>query len=289
LSVDRPPTGHHLLLRNRRVHYLDWGGDATQAIVLLHGSGLNAHTWRPVCEGLRADYRCLAPDLRGHGDSEWANDLDYAPATHAADVAAFIGAIGLQLPVLVGMSLGGLIAVRVAEEIECRALVVVDTGPEIEPSGRQQLIDFFAGPGELDSVDAFVERALAFNPRRDPRLLRESLLRNLVRLPDGRWTWKYDRRHFGRVSEEARKRNRAQIWSRIDDIRCPTLVVRGEHSPVLAHRVAVELAASFRNGRLVEIPGAGHNVQGDQPAAFQEALRRFLDSAAVRGPCTDGT
>src|SRR5215211_6317154 len=104
------PASHHLLLRNQRFHYLDWGNEDAPPIVFLHGAGLTAHTWDLVCLRLRPYYRCLALDLRGHGESEWSRPLDYSLEAHAGDVAAFVGALGLVNPIVVGMSLGGGVA-----------------------------------------------------------------------------------------------------------------------------------------------------------------------------------
>src|SRR5205814_301136 len=160
------------------------------------GGGLTAHTWDLVCLALRAEFRCLALDQRGHGDSEWSPTLDYAPEAHVRDIAALIDHLGLDRPVLVGQSMGGMNALAYAARPGARlaGLVLVDVGPDIRWDGAQRIATFVQGPGELDSVEAFVERARAFSPSRDPRLLRRSILHNLRELPDGRWTWKYDRR-----------------------------------------------------------------------------------------------
>src|SRR5579871_405468 len=160
------PTSHHILLRNQRFHYLDWGGPGTTPIVLLHGGGLTAHTWDLVCLALRPQYRCYALDLRGHGESEWSRQMDYSLEAHAGDVHAFMTALELSDAVVVGMSLGGGTAVRYSIEHTPRALVVIDTGPQTNRVGGRAIIDFMRAPAELDSVDDFIERSLKFNPRR---------------------------------------------------------------------------------------------------------------------------
>jgi pimeloyl-ACP methyl ester carboxylesterase len=115
------------------------------------------------------------------------------------------------------------------------------------------------------------------NPRRDEDELREGLSHNLIQLPDGRWTWKYDRRHYRYVSNEDRDRRRREIWSAAATVSCPVLVMRGAQSKVLNRANARALAAVFPNGRFVEIAAAGHNVQQDQPAALAGAIVSFLD------------
>src|SRR5438552_15884787 len=83
------PTEHQVALGRMRFRYLDWGGRGTP-VLFLHGGGLTAHTWDLVCLALRSEYRCLALDLRGHGDSEWSPEMDYGLEAHRDDVDALI-------------------------------------------------------------------------------------------------------------------------------------------------------------------------------------------------------
>src|SRR5262245_55333793 len=101
------PEERHLVLGRMRFHYLDWGTPGRPSMVFLHGGGLNAHTWDLVCLALRRERHCVALDQRGHGESEWSPEMNYAIESHARDVGAFIDALKLERFVLVGMSLGG--------------------------------------------------------------------------------------------------------------------------------------------------------------------------------------
>src|SRR5262249_2050913 len=132
----------------------------------------------------------------------------------------------------------------------------------------------------LDSVEQFVDRALAFNPRRNRELLRRSLLHNLRPMPDGRLMWKYDQRHRGKVDPAAYARRRELLWSAVDRVACPTLVVRGARSDGSHDEDAAQLAGRLRDGRWVRIEGAGHTVQGDNPAELLVSLRTFLAQVA---------
>lgn len=270
------PADCDVILRRLRFHYLDWGRPDGPPIVFLHGGGLTAHTWDIVCLALRNEFRCLALDARGHGDTEWSRELDYSTDAHADDVEAFVRHLGLDRPVLVGMSMGGSSAVRYAQEHDLRALIVIESGPVINQESGQRIADFMRAPAELDSIEDFVARAVEFNPRRDPKRLRRSLLHNLVQLPDGKWTWKYDRRHFGRFDNAHHAARREQIWSNLAMIHCPTLVVSGGDSDVLPAGSAEALAGLMTDGRWVEIAGAGHSVQGDNPRDLVIAIRAFL-------------
>jgi pimeloyl-ACP methyl ester carboxylesterase len=279
------PDEHHVLLRRMRFHYLDWGIAGLPPVVFLHGGGLNAHTWDLVCASLRRERHCVALDQRGHGESEWSPHMDYATESHVGDVDAFVEALGLPRFVLVGMSLGGVNALAWAGRHSRRlaGLVLVDVGPEIRTEGVRKIAAFTSEAAPLDSVDQFVERALAFNPRRNRELLRRSLLHNLRRMPDGRWMWKYDQRHRGRVDPGAYERRRDLLWSAVDTVECPTLVVRGAQSDVFHDEDAERLAGRFRRARWVKIDKAGHTVQGDNPAGLLVELRAFLAEVAPAG------
>src|SRR5262245_32909646 len=80
------PSSHHLVVGGLRLHYLDWGTAGRPPIVFLHGGALTAHTWDVVCLALRSEYRCLALDQRGHGDSEWSPVMDYGADAHRDDL-----------------------------------------------------------------------------------------------------------------------------------------------------------------------------------------------------------
>jgi pimeloyl-ACP methyl ester carboxylesterase len=279
------PAAHHVILRGMRFHYLDWGTRGLPTMLFLHGGGLNVHTWDLVCAVLKTERHCLALDQRGHGDSEWSPVMDYGTESHAGDLEAFVDHLGLDRFVLVGMSLGGANALAWAGSHSRRlaGLVLVDVGPEVRQAGVRKIAAFTSEATPLDSVEEFVARALAFNPRRDATLLRRSLLHNLRRMPDGKWMWKYDQRHRGRTPDPgAAERRRELLWSAVAKVSCPTLVVRGAESDVFHDGDAEKLARALPDGRWVTVPGAGHTVQGDNPAGLLVVLREFLAAADAR-------
>jgi pimeloyl-ACP methyl ester carboxylesterase len=287
-GVDAPevvlPEERDLVLGGLRLHCLDWArspgrpsGAGAPPLLFLHGGCLTAHTWDLVCLALRNEFRCLALDQRGHGDSEWSPTLDYAPEAHVRDVEALVVHLGLERPVLVGQSMGGMNALAYAARPSAglAGLVLVDVGPEVRWAGAARIADFAQGPAELDSVEDFVERARAFNPTRDPRLLRRSLLHNLRRLPDGRWTWKYDRRAISPERFAAMRGRLENMREHVRRVWCPTLVVRGADSDVFGARDAERLAAALPDGRVATVADAGHTVQGDNPRALAQLVREF--------------
>jgi pimeloyl-ACP methyl ester carboxylesterase len=272
------PDEHDVVLEGMRLHSLDWGGAGSQPVLFLHGGGLTARTWDLVCLALRGSFHCLALDQRGHGDSEWSPDLDYGTAAHVRDLEALIALLRFDRPVLVGQSMGALNALTYAARhaAELGGVVLVDMTPDVRLDGTNRIFDFVTAPAELESVEEFVERAIEFNPGRDPRLLRRSLMHNLRQLPNGKWTWKYDRRHMTRERFDAMRNQVGRLWDLVPMVTCPALVVCGERSDVVKPESAAALADALPKGEWTTVADAGHTVQGDNPRGLAEALEPFL-------------
>ena len=273
------PQDRFVTANGLRFHYLEWGEPGKPDMLLLHGFAQTCHSWDFVALSLCDRFRVIALDQRGHGDSEWAADGDYSPETQQEDLHAIVESIGLEDFVLMGLSMGGrnsfTYAANHPEKI--RALVVVDSAPETERAGTSRIRRFASQDDELDSVDAFVERVMAYNHRRDPQQVRGSIMHNLKQLPSGKWTWKYDRRlrspdrNMGRDPQTAQR-----LWGYVESLRCPTLVVRGGESDVLAMDTASSMHERIPNGRLTTVEKAGHLVPGDNPSGFEKAVLEFL-------------
>ncbi len=280
------PTTIRLPGEGLELQALDWGLADGPTIVFLHGGGLNAHTWDVVCDLLRTSSRCVAIDLRGHGDSDWSRDGDYALTAHAADLTHALSALGVASPILVGMSLGGLVALAHAAggSPAPSGLVMIDTGPDgSRLAGRTRLHAFMGGPDDFASVDDIVDRALAFNPRRDRDRLRRTLLNNVRETPGGRWTWKYDpriRRPDPALPDEevARRSGGASpapvVGHRAGDVSGPRRAWWGQrHVPRRGCRAS---AGGLIDGRRITIPGASHTVQSDRPVELAAAIQAFV-------------
>jgi esterase len=196
----------------------------------------------------------------------------------AADVRGVIESELLVRPVVVGMSLGGLTAMRLAAVMGAAlsGLVIVDVSPELHVDAARRIVDFVRVDREVDSIDDFTARALSLNPSREPELLRRSLLHNVRRLPNGRWTWKSDPRRLNATDLDDMKVDHARLWTVVANIRCPTLVVRGERSRVLLAEDAARLASTIPHASMAVVPGAGHTVQGDNPGGLLDVLEPFL-------------
>jgi esterase len=275
------PESHEFRLGDMRFHYLDWGNKGRPTIVFLHGGALNAHTWDLVCLALREDYHCVALDQRGHGDSDWSPDADYTMGAQLADTLGFVDHLGLDKFILVGMSLGAINSLNFAINYPERLsnLVIIDAGPEMRRPGSSRIRDFVNGVAETVTIESIIEKALEFNPRRDPKILRRSLMHALRQQPDGTWRWKYDRRRFQVLDQEKHRAERAALADGLSRVTCPTLIVRGGESDVFHEEDGIRLAARLPDGKFVTVPKAGHTVQGDNPKDLVVELRRFLTKA----------
>lgn len=250
---------------------IKWGEESPQ-IVFLHGGGQNAHTWDTVILGLGVP--ALAIDLPGHGRSAWREDGDYGPRLNAETLRPILREWAPESRLVVGMSLGGLTALRIAatEPALVPELVLVDVTPSA-PERHEQMTKAQAGTVALvqgdrsfDSFAAMLEVTVAAAPHRDRNSLRRGVFHNSKQLDDGTWTWRYDSFRTGEGFDN--------LWDDVPAITMPTTLVRGANS----HFVNDEDAESFAAGapgfqRTHVVADAGHSVQGDQPQALVDILR----------------
>ncbi|MGW5074214.1 alpha/beta fold hydrolase [Rhodococcus sp. NPDC004095] len=256
---------------------------ARGTVLLLHGGGQTRHSWQRTGERLAGNgWSALALDARGHGDSDWADDGDYAIAAHARDLVAVASALD-EPPVLVGASMGGmasLIAQGSHPDLG-RALVLVDITPRAEPEGLAKISAFMHdGLAGFDTLEDAAAAVAAYNPhrRRPPRA--DGLRKNL-RLRDGRWYWHWDPRmltHRENGPEQAGVREE-QARSAARAITVPTLLIRGAQSDVVSPDGARDLLDLIPGARHIDVGGAGHMVSGDDNDVLGEGLIDFLDGS----------
>ena len=260
------------------LHYLDHGGDAPVGAVALHGFALNCHSFDEVAPALSEQLHWYALDQRGHGHSDRAADLGHYSRDHmASDIQGFIAERGLERPVVLGHSMGGMNAMTFAARHpeQLRALVLIDVGPGVNVDGVQQVRQFVAGPYELDSLDAWVDMTHQYYPFRSKEAIRRRLAVSLRETPEGKMAKMFDER-FREADFRGVADGRDGIWETAKALTVPTLLLHGENSPVLKREQAEEFADQVPVVTLVTIPEAGHSVAGDQPEAFVDAVRGFL-------------
>jgi esterase len=262
-----------------RFHYVAWGPESAPPVLLLHGITGHARTWDALARDLAADFRVIALDQRGHGDSDRAPDGDYRVATMAADVEAFVETLGLERFALVGLSMGGRVGIayaggRHAPRIE--RFCIVDIGPEIHAPGMERIRQMMSGsPERIESEEQAVEFVRRANPRMAEAGLRDRVRHGIRPLAGGGFEWKYDKA-LRDMMRQGGRRETIDLWEPLRRIAAPALLVRGADSDVLSAEIAKRMINALPDGRLVEIPGAGHTVPADQPEAFACAVRGFL-------------
>src|SRR6267142_3961525 len=260
-------------LNGLRFHFLDWGTEAQPPLLLLHGGAQTAHSWDDVAPDLARDHHVLALDQRGHGDSDWAPAGRYRRDDFVADIAAFLDDRGWRAAAVMALSLGGLNSIAFAARHPERVagLVVVDVAPTISAIGGKAIATQLA-VRDFASFDEAVERAQAFNRLRSAENVRDRLRHALKQGPDGRWTYKFDPNIGGGGLETDFER----LWEQVHQIHCPTLLVRGAQSAILSRETAARFVRELPVSTVVEVPGAGHSVMGDNPTGFVSAVRPFL-------------
>lgn len=262
-------------------------GEETPRVTLLHGAGLNAHTWDTTVLALQ--HPVLAIDLAGHGDSSWRGDVDYSPRALALDVAAALEAWTDGPQLVVGQSLGGLTgaALAAARPDLVSELIVVDITPGIDTSaGPAALREFYAGPTDFATRDELVDRAIAFGfggARSDTE--RGVFLNTRVR-NDGRVEWKH---HFAHLAAQTLAAHdpgdvaapsplHATGWQDLAETTAPVTLVRALDGFV-SEADAKEFDERLPHARVTAVQ-ATHNVQETAPA---ELASLISSSLATRG------
>jgi pimeloyl-ACP methyl ester carboxylesterase len=260
------------------VSAIKWG-DESPEVVFLHGGGQNAHTWDTVIVGLGVP--ALAVDLPGHGRSEWREDGDYGPKLNAETLRPVLRDWAPHPRLVVGMSLGGLTALRIAaiEPALVPELVLVDVTPSA-PERHEQMtkaqlgaVALVQGERTFPSFSSMLDVTIEAAPHRDRKSLRRGVFHNSKRLDDGTWTWRYDSFRRGDGMPDSFQ----GLWDDVPRITMPTTLVRGANS----FFVNDEDADAFAKGapgfqRTHVVADSGHSVQGDQPAALVDILRGVL-------------
>jgi pimeloyl-ACP methyl ester carboxylesterase len=274
VPIDQQLTANGLLF-----HYLDWGTAGRPPMLLLHGFNQTAHTWDEFCPRVCQAYHVRAFDQRGHGDTQWAPNQDYSRDAMVQDIAAIVRELVLPPFILIGMSMGGANAMTYTARYPTtvKALVLVDVGPEIKQEGVDN-IRRLVGRQEWPSLDAAVTDIHRFNMRRSRDNIRQRLSHSLRQLPSGAWTWKVD--EVFRDPHRPRPRDTEGLWEAVRRLPCPTLLINGAESDILAPDAAQRMVTAMPRGQLATVPGAGHSVMGDNPEGFYQAVKTFLDGLA---------
>ncbi len=286
------PTSHIYFSQRLRLHYVDWGNADAPTLLMVHGGRDHCRNWDWVADELRHDYHIIAPDLRGHGDSQWLLGGSYTIIDYVYDIAQLVHQTRATPSIIMGHSLGGSISLLysgIYPQNVTKLISIEGMGP---PPG---MFDRYGKSDPHTRLEAWVENLRQLSgrmPKRYPSLedafqrmqtenphLSEDQAKHLTihgsnQNEDGSYSWKFDNyvRAFtpiGLSPEET-----WEIYARID---CPTLLVHGAESWA-SNPQDDGRAEAFNKSVVAGIEGAGHWVHHDQLEQFLQVAREFLDS-----------
>ena len=257
-----------------RLHYLDYGTAGRPAMLCVHGGAAHAHWFDFVAQDFSADYHVRALDLRGHGDSAWAEPPEYSYERFASDLAEVVATLDLRDFVLIGHSMGGMAALVYAATYPGRAgkLVVVDTTLHMDEGRIAAMREVGARRGS--SYATREEFAARYRLRPAGTTAAPGIIRHVAenaarQTDDGSWRHKFDRNIYAqRVSLDG-----LPYWDRIG---IAALLVKGDRSPRITPQIVAAVKARCPGVEFAEVPHSDHHVTLDNPAGFVHAVKAFL-------------
>jgi pimeloyl-ACP methyl ester carboxylesterase len=307
LALFDEPESRWVDIKGVHLHYLEWGDPKAQPVIMLHGARAHAHTWDPVARALLPEFRTLALDQRGHGDSGGEGlssrvKSGGGPGAMIDDIGHFADSLGLDRFHLAGISMGALNAMAYAGRHPERVhrLVVVDAGPLLSGEGLKRISLSTLKQNDLfDSPEDAVAEVRSLWPTEPPmdeeaeKALRRRTIHNLRRRDDGKWTYKYDHDSPAdravatemirqadidpsKISVQAQGDDLEERWRLWRSIEAPTLIARGGASDILSVEIAERMLAEQPCARLVTIEGSGHSVTVYKARELAADMRSFL-------------
>ena len=261
-----------------RLHYLESGVPTGFPVLLLHGNGLNHEMWRHLepALGAAASYRVIAPHFRGMGLSEAPGfpGVTWTIDDHAADLTAFMDALGIKRAALVAHAFGGFVAMQVAVDHPERvaSLVLVDASAWVEGKTR-------------DGLPAWADKAerLGMGPLVEPAMDRWFV----ERVRNDKATIELYRRMVAAnpslgYAANCRGIPQFDIRGGLSRITAPTLVIGGAEDYSISLQQKRELAEGIPGARFVEVTDASHTVPEEQPELFNREVLAFLEEHGSR-------
>ena len=279
------PTSHSYFSQRLRLHYLDWGNDGAADMLLVHGIHDHCHSWDWLAQSLRRHFHVVAPDLRGHGDSEWTLGSPYSYLEYVQDIAQLVRQRRLSPLTVVAHSLGGTIASiyagAFAEAVE-RLVIIEGVGlyPRNAGTPAEQLRYWIdnnyalsaRSPRRYPTLEDAFQRMQDTNPHLSPDQARHLTIHGSHQNEDGTYTWKFDNYTRAPRPYDIPNADMVALWQRID---CPVLIVNSRHG--YPHRIGQDdTLRHFRNAVLHEIDDAGHWTHHDQLAECLATIGKFL-------------
>lgn len=271
-----PSTEEQIDIDGCAVHYLAWGERGRRGLVFVHGGGAHAHWWSFLAATFAGDFRVLAIDLSGHGDSGHRDAYGLEQWTDEVMAVAGDGGIAGP-PVIIGHSMGGFVTMATAaRHADHVGGAIICDSPVTEPDpeiGAFRLKEAFGQPRTYASVDEALRRFRTVPPQ-DHYLdyVIDHVARRSLKPVDGGWQWKFDRRVFAQFSEGMR----SVALPYLTQVTCRLALLRSENGLVTEDIGAYMFDKLGRVTPVIEIPEAGHHAMLDQPLILLTALRTLL-------------
>ncbi|MGQ3050160.1 MAG: alpha/beta fold hydrolase [Roseateles sp.] len=273
-----------------RMAYWEWAGPSADAPVLVcvHGLSRQGRDFDALARVMGERYRVICPDVVGRGRSDWLRQPSgYQIPGYVSDMVALLARLDVEQVDWVGTSMGGLIGLGLASlprpdgvASPIRRLVLNDVGPAIRIEALQRIGSYLGKAPRFKSLEegAAYLRGISegFGPHTDPEWLK--LSEPLFREEGGEWKSHYDPAialPFAAVTPELVAAGEAALWAAYDQLRCPTLLIRGAESDLLSAETARAMTQRGPNARLVELPGIGHAptlIRDEQIAIVRDFL-----------------
>ena len=289
------PTSHYYSSQGLRLHYVDWGNADKPLLLLVHGGRDHCRSWDWVARAFRGDFHVVAPDLRGHGQSEWARGTEYSTLEIFTDLALLLEQLDRFPVTIIGHSFGGTAAAYYAGVYPERVAAFVGADclgtmlsrmnthrPPVHERFRSRIAKLAEIARKPPASFASAEEAFRRHRERH-KAVREDIARHFVahglrRGDDGRYTWRYDPMFaLAPLDFTYREADTIALWARIG---CPKLFVSAGaglfNEPWKDARVR-----TFKDARFELITGAGHQIHHDAPEEFERIVREFLRTVAA--------
>ncbi|MFN3839614.1 MAG: alpha/beta fold hydrolase [Cyclobacteriaceae bacterium] len=247
--------------------YREYGSGSP--LVILHGLMGSSDNWLPQAKVLGEHYHVYVVDQRNHGQSPHSEEFDYTALQE--DLRLFIEKHKLINPIVLGHSMGGKVAMNfaLAYPDKLSKLVVVDIAPKAYEVRHDYIVEGLKAV-PIDTVQSRNEADEALAQHVANTSVRQFLLKNLMRKPEGGFTW--------RINLKAIDKNLERIGGPLvhDGVfEKPTLFIRGAKSDYILDDDRAIIKKIFPNSGLVTMD-TGHWVQAEKPAAFVEVVLNFL-------------